>query len=133
MLRVTRRSAVKACTQAMNQLRVLLLTGPAELRQAAAGPDSWAADCYLRRAAYRCRSRRPCTGDQGCTAPVGARNSATLGDLHIFVDHSANSVPSDDRDIGGVGQGVLGAEQLGQRSVWSMSIEVGFVFGDDSA
>ena len=32
-LRVTRRSAVKARTQAINQLRALLLTGPAELRQ----------------------------------------------------------------------------------------------------
>jgi transposase len=33
VLRVTRRSAVKARTQAMNQLRALLLTGPAELRE----------------------------------------------------------------------------------------------------
>lgn len=32
-LRVTRRGAVKARTQAMNQLRALLLTGPAELRE----------------------------------------------------------------------------------------------------
>lgn len=32
-LRVVRRSAVKARTQAMNQLRALLLTGPAELRE----------------------------------------------------------------------------------------------------
>jgi transposase len=32
-LRVTRRSAVKARTQAINQLRALLLTGPAELRE----------------------------------------------------------------------------------------------------
>lgn len=32
-LRVTRRSAVKACTQAVNQLRALLLTDPAELRE----------------------------------------------------------------------------------------------------
>jgi len=32
-LRVARRSAVKARTQAMNQLRALLLTGPAELRE----------------------------------------------------------------------------------------------------
>ena len=33
VLRVTRRGAVKARTQAMNQLRALLLTGPAELRE----------------------------------------------------------------------------------------------------
>lgn len=32
-LRVTRRSALKARTQAINQLHALLLTGPAELRQ----------------------------------------------------------------------------------------------------
>jgi transposase len=32
-LRVTRRSAVKARTQAINQVRALLLTGPAELRE----------------------------------------------------------------------------------------------------
>jgi transposase len=32
-LRVTRRSAVKARAQAINQLRALLLTGPAELRE----------------------------------------------------------------------------------------------------
>jgi transposase len=32
-LRVTRRSALKARTQAINQLRALLLTGPAELRE----------------------------------------------------------------------------------------------------
>jgi hypothetical protein len=32
-LRVTRRSAVKSRTQAINQLRALLLAGPAELRE----------------------------------------------------------------------------------------------------
>jgi hypothetical protein len=32
-LRVTRRGAVKARTQAINQLRALLITGPAELRE----------------------------------------------------------------------------------------------------
>jgi transposase len=36
-LRVARRSAVKARTQAVNQLKALVLTGPAELRQALAG------------------------------------------------------------------------------------------------
>jgi uncharacterized small protein (DUF1192 family) len=36
-LRVARRSAIKARTQAINQLKAVLLTGPAELRQALAG------------------------------------------------------------------------------------------------
>ena len=36
-LRVARRSAIKARTQAINQLKALVLTGPAELRQALAG------------------------------------------------------------------------------------------------
>ena len=66
--------------------------------------------------------------------PVGARNSATLGDLHIFVDHSANSVASDDRDVGGVGLGDCSERSsLAERSVWSMGSEVGFVLGEDSA
>jgi hypothetical protein len=65
---------------------------------------------------------------------VGARNSATLGNLHIFVDHFANSVTSDDRDVGGVGLGECSERSsLAERSVWSMGIEVGFVFGEGSA
>jgi transposase len=39
-LRVARRSAVKARTQAINQLKALVLTGPAELRQALAGQST---------------------------------------------------------------------------------------------
>lgn len=35
--------------------------------------------------------------------PVGARNSATLRDLHIFVDYSADPVASNDLDVGGLG------------------------------
>jgi hypothetical protein len=38
-------------------------------------------------------------------SPVGARNSATLRDLDVFVDGSAESVTSDDRDVGGFGLG----------------------------
>ena len=33
--------------------------------------------------------------------PVGARNSAALCDLPVFVDCSTESVPSDDLDVGG--------------------------------
>jgi hypothetical protein len=36
---------------------------------------------------------------------VGARNSATLGDLHVFVDGSAEPVTSNDLDIGCFGLG----------------------------
>ena len=39
-LRVARRSAIKARTQAINQLKAVLLTGPAELRQALAGQST---------------------------------------------------------------------------------------------
>lgn len=35
--------------------------------------------------------------------PVSARNSATLRDLRIFVDHSAEPVTSNDLDLGCVG------------------------------
>jgi len=34
---------------------------------------------------------------------VGARNSGTLRDLRIFVDHSAKSVMSDDLDVASLG------------------------------
>jgi hypothetical protein len=45
---------------------------------------------------------------------VGAQNSATLGDLDVFVDGSAESVTSDDRDVGGFG---LGPERRGDGSI----------------
>ncbi len=65
---------------------------------------------------------------------MGAQNPATLGDLHIFVDHSTNSVTSDDRDVSGVGLGKRSERSsLAKRSVWSMGIEVDFVLGEDSA
>jgi hypothetical protein len=37
--------------------------------------------------------------------PGGARNSATLRGLHVFVDGSAESVTPDDLVVGGVGVG----------------------------
>jgi transposase len=46
-LRVARRSAVKARTQAINQLRALLLTGP-EAAPTAPRPARWSAHRYLR-------------------------------------------------------------------------------------
>jgi hypothetical protein len=44
-------------------------------------------------------------GEQPVPAPglVGARNSGTLRDLRIFVDHSAKSVMSDDLDVASFG------------------------------
>ena len=36
---------------------------------------------------------------------VGAWNFATLGDLHVFVDDSAEPITSDDLGVGGVGLG----------------------------
>jgi hypothetical protein len=47
--------------------------------------------------------------------PVGARNSATLGDLRVFVDHSAESVTSNDLGVGVSGWGsVLVVVMLGR-------------------
>ena len=65
---------------------------------------------------------------------MGARNSATLRDLQIFVDGSAESVTSDDRDVGGFGLGQCSERSsLAKGSVWSVGIEVVFVLGEDLA
>ena len=40
---------------------------------------------------------------RAAATPVGARNSAGLRDLRVFVDHSAESVTSDDLDIASFG------------------------------
>lgn len=39
------------------------------------------------------------TGNQGVRDPVGAKNSATLRDLRVFVDQPTETVTSDDLDI----------------------------------
>jgi transposase len=64
-LRVARRSAVKARTQAVNQLRALLLTGPAELREQLRGLT---AGTLIDTCAYLARRRQ-----EGLTKPEAIR------------------------------------------------------------
>ncbi|MBJ7453250.1 MAG: IS110 family transposase [Blastococcus sp.] len=70
-LRVARRSAIKARTQAINQLKAVLLTGPAELRQALAGQST-------RGLLGTCRRLRTDKGPAQATDPVTAAAKLTL-------------------------------------------------------
>ncbi|MQA33747.1 IS110 family transposase [Modestobacter roseus] len=70
-LRVARRSAIKARTQAINQLKALVLTGPAELRQALTGLTS-------RQLLATCRRLRADTRLTHLADPVTAATKLTL-------------------------------------------------------
>jgi transposase len=70
-LRVARRSAIKARTQAINQLKALVLTGPAELRQALAAQSS-------RELLETCRRLRADRGLAELADPVTAATKLTL-------------------------------------------------------
>ena len=70
-LRVARRSAIKARTQAINQLKALVLTGPAELRQALAAHNS-------RELLETCRGLRADRGLAELADPVIAATKLTL-------------------------------------------------------
>jgi transposase len=70
-LRVARRSAIKARTQAINQLKAVLLTGPAELRQALAGQST-------RELLATCRRLRSCQHPTDAADPVIAAAKITL-------------------------------------------------------
>ena len=50
-------------------------------------------------------TRPPATPDRRGCSGVGAWNFATLCDLHVFVDDSAESITTDDLGAGGVGLG----------------------------
>jgi hypothetical protein len=65
---------------------------------------------------------------------VGARNSATLCDLGVFVKKATESVSSCDLDVGvnGVGECSEGAGVV-QGAVWAVAVEMGFIFGEDFA
>jgi hypothetical protein len=69
-LRVARRSAVKGRTQAINQLEALVLTGPAELRQALAGQST-------RHLQGTCRRLRTEKRPADATDPVTAATKIT--------------------------------------------------------
>jgi hypothetical protein len=65
---------------------------------------------------------------------VGARNSAALCDLPVFVDGSAESVPSDDLDLCTRWRGEWSQRRgLSKRSVWPVDVEMGFVLCEDLA
>jgi transposase len=70
-LRVARRSARKGRTQAINQLKALLLTGPAELRQALAGQTT-------RQLLAACRRLRADQRPAAASDPVTAAAKLTL-------------------------------------------------------
>ena len=70
-LRVARRSAIKGRTQAINQLKAVLLTGPAELRQALAGQTT-------RELLGSCRRLRIDRRPAEATDPVTAAAKLTL-------------------------------------------------------
>ena len=70
-LRVARRSAVKGRTQAINQLKALVLTGPAELRQALAGQTT-------RQLLATCRRLRADKRPAEAADPVTAAAKVTL-------------------------------------------------------
>jgi len=70
-LRVARRSAIKGRTQAINQLKALVLTGPAELRQALAGQTT-------RRLLASCRRLRVTERLTEAADPITAATKLTL-------------------------------------------------------
>jgi hypothetical protein len=66
--------------------------------------------------------------------PRGGQYWAAVDNLDVFVDGSAESVTSDDRDVGSFGLGECSEwGGLAKGSVWSVGIEVVFVLGEDSA
>lgn len=80
-LRVARRSAIKARTQAINQLKALVLTGPAQLRQALDGQTTseLLATCRRLRASDRpAQAADPVTAAAKITLRRLARRIATL-------------------------------------------------------
>jgi transposase len=99
-LRVARRSAIKGRTQAINQLKALVLTGPAELRQALAGQTTrqLLATCRRLRADKRpAQAADPVTAAAKITLRRLARRIAALteeideldADLHPLVAQTA--------------------------------------------
>jgi transposase len=70
-LRVARRSAIKGRTQAINQLKALVLTGPAELRQALAGQST-------RQLVATCRRLRTAERPAAAADPITAATKLTL-------------------------------------------------------
>jgi transposase len=91
-LRVARRSAVKGRTQAINQLKAVLLTGPAELRQALAGQST-------RQLLAACRRLRPTAGVVDAADPVTVATKLTLRRLARRITALAEEIEDIDADL----------------------------------
>jgi transposase len=91
-LRVARRSAIKGRTQAINQLKAVLLTGPAELRQTLAGRTT-------RELLTTCRRLRPTAGVADAADPVTAATKVTLRRLARRITALAEEIDDIDADL----------------------------------
>jgi transposase len=91
-LRVARRSAIKGRTQAINQLKAVLLTGPAELRQALAGQTT-------RELLGSCRRLRIDKRPAEATDPVTAAAKLTLRRLARRIAALTEEIDELDADL----------------------------------
>jgi transposase len=91
-LRVARRSAMKARTQAINQLKAVVLTGPAELRQALAGQTT-------RQLLATCRRLRTDKRPAEATDPVTAAAKLTLRRLARRIGLLTEEIEDLDADL----------------------------------
>ena len=91
-LRVARRSAIKARTQAINQLKAVVLTGPAELRQALAGQST-------RELLVTCRRLRTTDQPARATDPVTAATKVTLRRLARRIIALTEEITEADGDL----------------------------------
>jgi transposase len=91
-LRVARRSAIKARTQAINQLRAVVLTGPAQLRQALAGPST-------RELLATCRRLRTNQRPADATDPVTSATKITLRRLARRIAALTEEIDELDADL----------------------------------
>ena len=91
-LRVARRSAMKARTQAINQLKALVLTGPAELRQTLAGQTT-------RELLATCRRLRTDQRPAGAADPVTAAAKLTLRRLARRIASLTEEIDDLDADL----------------------------------
>ncbi len=91
-LRVARRSAIKGRTQAINQLKALVLTGPAELRQALAGQST-------RQLLATCRRLRADKRPVEAADPITAATKLTLRRLARRIAALSEEIDELDADL----------------------------------
>jgi transposase len=91
-LRVARRSAIKGRTQAINQLKAVVLTGPAELRQALAGQST-------RQLLATCRRLRVTERLTEAADPITAATKLTLRRLARRIAALSEEIDELDADL----------------------------------